>query len=66
MKINMQVAVNLWLFSIFEGFRPSRKTDIEKLIYTLLFLLKKGLPCEKVKAKNHIERCQKICQKKKY
>ena len=46
--------------SITEGFRPSRRTDIEEFMYTILFLLKKGLPMENIKAKNHVERCIKM------
>ena len=35
--------------AISEGLRPHRATDIEELIYTLIYLLKKGLPWENVK-----------------
>ena len=51
--------------TISEGFKPSRRTDIQELIYTLLFLIKKGLPWSNVKAKNHLERCRKMCEIKK-
>ena len=51
--------------SISEGLMPNRATDIEELIYTLIYLLKKGLPWENVKSKNHIEKCKKTCEMKK-
>ena len=51
--------------TISEGLRPSRRTDIQELIYTLLFLIKKGLPWSNVKAKNHLERCKKMGDLKK-
>ena len=51
--------------AISEGFRPNRATDIEELIYTLIYLLKKQLPWEKIKSKNHLDKCKKICEIKK-
>ena len=46
--------------SITEGFRPSRRTDIEEFMHTIIFLLKKGLTWENIKAKNHDENCIKM------
>ena len=45
---------------IADGFRPSRRTDLEELIYTLLFLLKKSLPWDGIKGKIHSETCRKM------
>ena len=45
---------------ISEGFSPSMRTDMEELIYTLLFLLKKKLPWSDVKAKNFVDKIKKM------
>lgn len=45
---------------IAEGYSPSRHTDMEELIYTLVFQIKKSFPWSNVKAKNHIEKCKKL------
>jgi serine/threonine protein kinase len=53
--------------SLSEGYSPSRRTDMEELIYTFVFLIKKSLPWSKIKAKNHVEKCKKMAIiKKKY
>ena len=39
---------------------PSRRTDFEELIYTLVYFLKKTLPWSHVKEKNHLEICEKM------
>lgn len=50
---------------ISEGNRPSIRTDLEELVYTLLFLMRKRLPWTHVKDKTHIEVCRKNeCYKK--
>jgi hypothetical protein len=36
-----------------KGFRPSRKIDIESLIYTIFFFINKELPWDNIKSKNH-------------
>jgi casein kinase 1 len=33
---------------------------MEELIYTFVFLIKKSLPWNKIKAKNHVEKCKKM------
>ena len=43
-----------------KGLHPSRKTDLEEMIYTLLYLRFKTLPWEKIKTKNHTEKCKKM------
>ena len=43
-----------------QGFRPSRRTDLEELIYTLIFLLKRSLPWSGIKGKSHEEICEKM------
>ena len=43
-----------------QGFRPSRRTDLEELIYTLIFLLKRNLPWSGIKGKSHEEICEKM------
>lgn len=50
---------------ISEGYRPSRRTDMEELIYTLLKLIKKKLPWTEIKGKNHMDICRKMGQMKK-
>ena len=45
---------------VLEGFRPSRRTDIEELLYTLIFLVKKKLPWDNIKGKNHLDVCKKM------
>lgn len=50
---------------ISEGYCPSRRTDMEELIYTLVFLINKGLPWETIKAKTHVEKCKKMGEAKK-
>ena len=51
--------------TISEGYKPSRRTDIQELIYTLLFLINNGLPWSAIRGKNHVDRCQKMCDIKK-
>lgn len=43
-----------------EGNRPSRRTDFEELIYTLIYLIKNTLPWSHVKGKNYLEICEKM------
>ena len=43
-----------------KGFRPSRQSDIEELIYTILYLNKGSLPWSNIRGKNHEEICLKI------
>ena len=43
-----------------KGFRPSRKSDIEELIYTIFYLNKGSLPWSNIRGKNHEEICLKI------
>lgn len=50
---------------VLEGFRPSRRTDIESLLYTLIFIVKKELPWNNVKGKNHLDICKKMYEIKK-
>lgn len=44
-----------------KGFRPSRKSDIESLIYTIFFFINKEHPWDNIKSKNHEVQCRKIC-----
>ena len=49
--------------SISEGYRASRRTDLEELIYTLIFLLKKTLPWSNIRGKimpKHAKKCAKL------
>lgn len=43
-----------------KGLIPNRKTDLEELLYTLLYMIQKGLPWEKIKSKTHKEECIKM------
>ena len=43
-----------------KGYRPSRRTDIEELIYSLIYLFKGKLPWSHIKGKNHEEVCTKM------
>ena len=43
-----------------EGLSPSMRTDIEELLYTLLYLFKKKLSWSNMKAKNFVERKKKL------
>ena len=43
-----------------KGFRPSRKSDIEELIYTILYLNKGSLPWSNIRGKDHGELFIKI------
>ena len=52
--------------TISEGNSPSRKTDLEELNHTLIFLLKKTLPWSNIKGKFHADTCRKMCNKKNY
>lgn len=51
---------NFMSIAISDGYRPSRRMDIQELIYTLFFLIKRDLPWSSVRAKNHIEKCKKM------
>ena len=48
-----------------EGFRPSARSDLESLIYTIIYLNKNDLPWSKIKAKSFNDKCKKICEMKK-
>lgn len=48
-----------------EGYKPSPKTDLEELIYSLVYLFKNTLPWSHVKGKTHPDTCRKICSIKK-
>ena len=50
---------------ISDGYRPSRRTDLEELLYTLLFLLKRSLPWDGIKGKTHSETYPKMNERKK-
>ena len=49
--------------NIGKGNRPSRKTDIEELIYSLIYLLKGRLPWDKIKGKSHADTSIKMNRK---
>ena len=51
---------NYMSINVGKGFRPSRKTDLEELIYSLIFLIKGNLPWHKIKGKTHKDTCIKI------
>ena len=50
---------------ISDGYCPSRRTDIEELMYTLIFLLNKSLPWQTIKSKTHTEKCKRMGEAKK-
>ena len=50
---------------VLEGFLPSWRTDIESLLYTLIFIIKKELPWNNVKGKTHLDICKKMYDIKK-
>ena len=43
-----------------EDYKPSPKTDLEELIYSLVYLFKNGLPWSDIKGKTHAYTCRKI------
>lgn len=45
-----------------KGYKPSRRTDLEELFYTILFLIKKELPWSNIKEESHLIKCQKMCE----
>ena len=51
--------------TISEDYSPNRRTDLEELMYTSIFLLKKTLPWSNIKGKYHADTCRKMCNKKK-
>ena len=58
-------ACEFMAITISEGYKPSHRTDIQELIYTLFFLINNGLPWNAIRGKNHVDRCQKVCDIKK-
>ena len=56
MKKNVQYIEGTTKFmaiTISEGYRPSRRTDLKELIYTLIFLFKKNLLWINIRVKSH-------------
>ena len=50
--------------TISKGYSPSRRTDLEELMYTMIFLLKKTLPWSNTKGKFHADNAEKWAIKK--
>ena len=59
MKKNVQYIEGTTKFmaiTISEGYRPSRRTDLKELIYTLIFLFKINLLWSNIRGKSHTEK----------
>jgi hypothetical protein len=43
-----------------EGSKPDKKTDVEELMYSLLYLYNRKLPWTDIKGKTHVDICRKM------
>ena len=50
---------------ISDGYCQSRRTDMEELMYTLIFLINKSLPWQAIKSKTHTEKFKRMGEAKK-